>query len=82
MPVNLSHQTLLPALRGIVSVNSRGLPRFFATIWSEACWFPGRTEPENYAPKRLSSARKPTNFGVLVGPIVTSAPVKNSRLVD
>lgn len=36
MPVNLSHQTLPPALRGIVSVNSRGLPRFFATIWSDA----------------------------------------------
>jgi integrase len=36
MPVNLSHQTLPPTLRGIVSVNSLGLPRFFATIWSDA----------------------------------------------
>lgn len=35
MPVNLSHQALPPALRGIVSVNSLGLPRFFATIWSD-----------------------------------------------
>jgi len=36
MPVNLQHPALPPALRGIVSVNSLGLPRFFAMIWSDA----------------------------------------------
>lgn len=33
MPVNLSSTSLPPTSLGVVSVNSSGLPRFFATIW-------------------------------------------------
>jgi len=58
MPVNLSHPTLPPSLRGVVSVNSLGLPRFFATIWSDALnsWEPSTRRRHLAALDRLYRA--------------------------
>ncbi|MCS4243130.1 cell division septal protein FtsQ [Rhizobium sp. BIGb0125] len=35
MPVNLNTMYLPPSIRGLVSVNSYGTPRFWATVWSD-----------------------------------------------
>lgn len=63
MPVKLSHRTLPPALRGIVSVNSVGLPRFFATIWSDVLnsWKPSTRQRHLAALDRLYQAVEEQN---------------------
>lgn len=35
MPVNLASESLPATLMGVVSVSSFGVPRFWATIWSD-----------------------------------------------